>query len=110
MQSTFTGGARGREQDVNEAWLSANDPDYANSRKAWQVSTQDALARASTGTHATRSIDDVPVFDRGDCVVVGYDDGGLALIEEDEEIDEQDDLLTLGEYLAGESSEDEQDE
>ncbi len=34
-----------REKDAAEKWLSENDPDYAEQKKAWQTPSTDVLAR-----------------------------------------------------------------
>lgn len=43
-----SGKARGARQDAAEAWLVANDPDYAEQKKKWTAPTTDILSRINS--------------------------------------------------------------
>ena len=43
-----SGKARGAKIDLAEAWLAANDPDYAEQKKKWTAPTTDVLSRINS--------------------------------------------------------------
>lgn len=53
VNKKVSGKAQGAKIDPAEAWLAANDPDYAEQKKKWTAPTTDALSRINSEINET---------------------------------------------------------